>query len=326
MSGLARREFITFLSGALAWPLAARAQQPTKIWRLAVLLYSTPQAESGMDQVRSGLRELGYVEGRNLVTSYYSAEGKPERLPELAADLVREGPDLVLALGGDVAPDAAKATSTIPIVFVSSADPVQLGLAASLARPAGNATGVTLLQDDLASKRLELLKEAVPRVSRVAFLWNPDHPDNELREAQRAAQSLDVRLALVEMRGSGDLDNAFHAVTQAGCDGLYVVSSRHTALNTPKIVNFALKSRIPLAGGWGAWARAGGLLSYGPNVNDMYRRAVDYMDKALKGAKPADLPVQQPTKFELIINAKAGKMIGIDVPPILLARADEVIE
>jgi ABC-type uncharacterized transport system substrate-binding protein len=244
----------------------------------------------------------------------------------LAAALASERPDLILALGGDVAPHAAKATSTIPIVFVSSADPVQLGLAASLARPAGNATGVTLLQDDLASKRLELLKEAVPRVSRVAFLWNPDHPDNELREAQRAAESFGVRLQLVEMRGSGDLENVFAAMTQAGCDGLYVVSSRHTALNTPKIVDFALKNRIPLAGGWGAWARAGGLLSYGPNVNDMYRHAIDYMDKILKGAKPADLPIQQPTKFELIINAKAGKMIGIDVPPILLARADEVIE
>ena len=321
-----RREFITLLGGAAAWPLAARAQQAARTTRLGVLLYSTPQAESQVERVRSGLRELGYMEGRNLVISYSSAEGKPERLPDLAAALVRESPDLLLALGGDVAPHAAKATSTIPIVFVSSADPVQLGLAASLARPAGNATGVTLLQDDLASKRLELLKEAVPRVSRVAFLWNPDHPDNELREAQRAAQSLDVRLQLAEMRGSGDLESAFRAVTQADCDGLYVVSSRHTALNTRKIVDFASNARIPLAGGWGAWARAGGLLSYGPNVDDMYRHAIDYIDKILKGAKPADLPIQQPTRFELVINAKAGKMIGIDIPPILLARADEVIE
>jgi putative tryptophan/tyrosine transport system substrate-binding protein len=225
-----------------------------------------------------------------------------------------------------VAPYAVKATPTIPIVFVSSADPVQLGLAASLARPAGNATGVTLLLDDLASKRLELLKEAAPRVKQAAFLWNPDHPDNELREAQRAAQSLDVRLQPVEMRGPGDLENAFRAVTEAGSDALYVVSSRHTALNIPRIVDFAMKNRIPLAGGWGAWARAGGLLSYGPNVNDMSRRAVDYMDKIMKGATPADLPIQQPTRFELVINAKAAKTIGIDVPPTLLARADEVIE
>ena len=225
-----------------------------------------------------------------------------------------------------MAPYAVKATSTIPIVFVSSADPFQLGLAASLARPAGNATGVTFLLDDTASKRLEFLKEAVPRVQHTAFLWNPDHPDNELREAQRAAQSLNIQLQLVSMRSSGDLDDAFRAVVDGGCDALYVVSSRQTVLNIPPIVEFATRNHLPLAGGWGAWARAGGLLSYGPNVNDMTRRVVTYVDKILKGAKPADLPVQQPTKFELVINAKAAKAIGIDVPPSLLARADEVIE
>jgi putative tryptophan/tyrosine transport system substrate-binding protein len=322
-----RREFIALLGGAAAtWPFAARAQQPAKMRRLGVLLYSTPQADPQMETIRRGLRELGYLEGQNLVMSYHYAEGKPERLADLAAALVRENPDLVLALGGDVAPSAVKATSIIPIVFVSSADPVQLGLAASLARPAGNATGVTLLQDDLASKRLELLKEAVPRVKHAAFVWNPDHPDNELREAERAARSLNVRLQLVEMRGPGDLETAFRTITDAGCDALYVVSSRPTALNIPRIVDFAMKNRLPLAGGWGAWARAGGLLSYGPNVDDMCRRAVGYMDKILKGAKPADLPIQQPIRFELVINAKAAKAIGIDVPPTLLARADEVIE
>ncbi len=322
-----RREFITLLGSAAAtWPLAAHGQQRAKVPRLGVLLYSTPQSDPQMELVRSGLRELGYDEGRNLIVFYRYAEGKSERLADLAAALVREKPDLLLALGGDVAPYAVKATSTIPIVFVSSADPVQLGLAASLARPAGNATGVTLLLDDTASKRLELLKEVVPRVKRAAFLWNPDHPDNELGEAQRAAQSLNVRLQLVEMRGSGDLDDALRAVTDAGCDALYVVSSRQTVLNIPRIVGFATRNRLPLAGGWGAWARAGGLLSYGPNINDMTRRVVAYVDKILKGAKPVDLPVQQPTKFEFVINAKAAKAIGIDVPPLLLARADEVIE
>ena len=291
-----------------------------------MLLYSTPQADPQMETVRRGLGELGYVEGQNLVISYRYAEGKPERLADLAAALVREKPDLLLALGGDVAPYAVKATSTIPIVFLSSADPVQLGLAASLARPAGNATGVTLLLDDTASKRMELLKEAVPRVSHVAFLYNPDHPDNELREAQRAAQSLNVRLQPVEMRGSGDLGDALRAVTDAGSDAVYVVSSRQTVLNTPRIVDFATRNRLPLAGGWGAWARAGGLLSYGPNINDMMRSVVAYVDKVLKGAKPADLPIQQPTKFEFVINAKSAKAIAIDVSPTLLARADEVIE
>ena len=322
-----RREFITLLGGAaVAWPLAARAQQPAKASRLGVLLYSTPQADPQMETVRRGLGELGYVEGQNLVISYRYAEGKPERLADLAAALVREKPDLLLALGGDVAPYAVKATSTIPIVFLSSADPVQLGLAASLARPAGNATGVSLLLDDTASKRMELLKEAVPRVSHVAFLYNPDHPDNELREAQRAAQSLNVRLQPVEMRGSGDLGDALRAVTDAGSDAVYVVSSRQTVLNTPRIVDFATRNRLPLAGGWGAWARAGGLLSYGPNINDMMRSVVAYVDKVLKGAKPADLPIQQPTKFEFVINAKSAKAIAIDVSPTLLARADEVIE
>jgi putative tryptophan/tyrosine transport system substrate-binding protein len=272
------------------------------------------------------LRELGYVEGQNLAIVYGYAEGRYERLPDLAASLVGEKPDLMLALGGDVAVYAAKATSTIPIVFVSSADPVQLGLAASLARPGRNATGLTLLLDDTAPKRLELLKEAITQVRRVAFLWNPDHPDNELIEAERAARLLQIELRQIQMRGFGDLEPSLRAVIEAGPDALYVVSSRHTVLNIPRIVEVATKSRIPLAGGWGAWARAGGLLSFGPNTDQMGRRAVDYLDKILKGVKPADLPIQQPTRFELIINAKAAKAIGIDVPPTLLARADEVIE
>jgi putative ABC transport system substrate-binding protein len=326
MFGIERREFVTLLGGAVAaWPLVAGAEQARK-YRLGVLLYSTPQADQQMERLRAGLRERGYVEGQNLAISYHFAEGKPERLPEKAAALAHENPDLILAVGGDVAPFAAKATSTIPIVFYSSADPVQLGLAASLARPGRNATGITLLQDDLASKRLELLKEAVPRVSHVAFLYNPDHPDNELREARRAADGLAVRLEPVEIRGSGDLEKAFAAVNAAGCDALYVVSSRHTTLNTPAIVNFASQNKIPLAGGWGAWARAGGLLSYGPNVNEMYQHVLEYVDRIFRGAKPGDLPIQQPTRFELIINTKAAKTIGIEIAPTLLARADEVIE
>jgi putative ABC transport system substrate-binding protein len=324
---LERREFIILLGGAVAaWPIAARGQQRATVPRLGALLFSTPQADPQMQLVHSGLRELGYVAGQNLIVFYRYAEGKPDRLADLAAALVGEKPDLLLALGGDVAPYAVKATSTIPIVFLSSADPIRLGLAASLARPGGNATGITLLLDDTASKRLQLLKEVVPRVTHAAFLWNPDHPDNELREAERAAQSLSVRLQLVEMRGSGDVDAALRAVTDAGCDALYVVSSRQTVLNTSRIVDFATRHRLPLAGGWGAWAHAGGLLSYGPNINDMMRRLVAYVDKVLKGAKPADLPIEQPTKFEFVINVKVAKSIGVDVPPILLSRADEVIE
>jgi putative ABC transport system substrate-binding protein len=324
---LKRRELITLLGAtAIAWPFAARAQQRSKMARLGVLLFSTPQGDPQMKAVHIRLRELGYVEGQNVIVIYRYADGKYERLPDLAAELIAEKPDVVLALGGDVAPYAAKATSTTPIVFISSADPVQLGLAASLARPARNATGVTLLLDDTASKRLELLKEVVPRVQRTAFLWNPEHPDNELPEAQRAAPALDIQLQPVEMRGSGNLESALRAVGDARPDALYVVSSRHTVLNIPAIIDFAKTNRLPLAGGWGAWARAGGLISFGPNTDEMARRAIDYVDKILKGAKPADLPIQQPTKFELVINAKAAKAIGIEVPPILLARADEVIE
>jgi ABC-type uncharacterized transport system substrate-binding protein len=232
----------------------------------------------------------------------------------------------VLALGGDVAPYVTKATSTTPIVFISSADPVQLGLAVSIARPGRNATGVTLLLDDTASKRLELLKEVAPRVRRTAFLWNPDHPDNELREAQRVASALQMDLQLVAVRGSDDFKKAFRSMSDAQPDALYVVSSRHTVLNMASIVDFARTKPIPLVGGWGAWARAGALLAFGPNTDEMARHAADYVDKIIKGSKPSDLPVQQPIRFELIVNAKSAKALGLTVPQSVLLRADEVIE
>jgi putative ABC transport system substrate-binding protein len=321
-----RREFIALVGAAAAWPLAARAQQAARIPRLGVLLLSTPQVDPQMEIARRALRDLGYVDGHNFVIEYRYAEGRPERLPDLAADLVRMQPDVVFALGGDVAPAALKATQTIPIVFTSSADPVQLGFVASLARPGRNATGVTFLLDELASKRLEILKQVVPRVSRVGFLWNPDHLDNELREAERAAASLGVELKPLAVRGPTDFDAAFAAAREARVDALYVVSSRLTLLNLGKIVNFAADNRLPLAGGFGAWAKQHGLLSYGPNVDDMTRRAVAYIDRILKGTKPADLPVQQPTRFELVINLRTAKALGLDVPAQLQQLADEVIE
>ena len=320
---MTRRKFIRFIgSMALVWPLAARGQP--KVARLGVLLFSSSDPQ--LPPIQDRLQELGYVLGKNLLVTERDGKGSYDRLVELAAELVAEKPDVLLALGGDIAPYAAKATSTIPIVFLSSADPVRLGLAASLARPSRNATGVTLLLDDTASKRLELIKEVVPSVRRTAFLWNPDHPDNELAEAQRAAPALNMELQLVELRGPNDLEGALRTISEVRPDALYVVSSRHTVLNIPRIVEFAKASRIPLVGGWGAWARAGGVLSFGPNTTEMAHRAAEYVDKILKGTRPADLPIQQPTKFELIINAKAAKAIGIDVSPLLLARADEVIE
>jgi putative ABC transport system substrate-binding protein len=320
-----RREFIAVLGGAAAtWPLLALAQK--SVPRIGVLLYSTPQIDPQAEPFRQGLRDLGYTEGRNITIEYRYAEGRPERLPGLAVELVQLKPDVIMAMGGDVAPIAKNATRTIPVVFAVSTDPVQSGLIPSLGRPVGNATGVTFLQDELASKRLELLKEAAPHVSRVAFLWNPDHLDGELGIAEGAARNITVALQPVEIRDPSDLDGALRAMGDAHPDALYVVSSRHTASNIAKIVAFAAKNHIPLAGGWGGWAKAGGLLSYGPDISDMVRRAASYVDKILKGAKPADLPVQRPVKFELVINIRTAKALGLTIPESFLLRADEVIE
>jgi len=308
---------------AIAWPFVSRAQ---KTPRLGVLLYSSPQADPQMESLRRGLRDLGYTEGHNLTIEYRYAEGKPERLSGLAAELAQLNPDVILAIGGDVAPFAKKATEIIPIVFAVSTDPVQSGLVQSLGRPVGNATGVTFLQDELASKRLELLKEAAPQVSRAAFLWNPNHLDNELGIAERAARNVGVQLQPIETRGPSDLEGAFRAAMEAHPDALYVVTSRHTITHIPSIVGFAAKNRLPLAGGFGAWAKAGGLLSYGPDVDEMVRRTAGYVDRILKGAKPADLPVQQPARFNLVINTGAAKALGLTIPESFLLRADEVIE
>jgi putative ABC transport system substrate-binding protein len=233
---------------------------------------------------------------------------------------------VLFSLGGDVTPSLSKATQTIPIVYAMSADPVQLGLAATLTRPGGNATGVTFLSDELAAKRLEILKEVAPGISRVAFFWNPAHADNEVAGAKRSAAAIGAELQLIEIRDSGDLEHAFRAATQARVDAVYVVSSRHTVANLSPIVDFATKNRLPLAGGWGAWAQAGGLVSYGPNVAEMIRSAATYVDKVLKGAQAGTLPVQQPTRFELLINIKTAKALGLTIPESLLLRADKVIE
>jgi ABC-type uncharacterized transport system substrate-binding protein len=320
-----RREFITLAGGAAVWPFATLAQ-PKSIPRLGVLLYSNPQSDPQMAAIRRGLSDLGYVEGRNIVIEYRYAEGRLERLPILAGQLVGLQPNVILAVGGDVAPTAKKVDEKIPLVFVSSADPEQLGLVASLRRPGGNATGVTLLQDVLASKRLELLKEAAPKISRVAFLWNPDHPDNEQRTAELAAQALGLKLLSVEVRGTDDFESAFRAANDAGVDSIYAVSSRQTVLNIKRIVQFAMTNRIPLAGGWGAWAKEGGLFSYGPDALAMAGRAANYIDKIFKGASPTDLPVEQPAKFELIINLTTAKALGLTIPYSVLSRADELIE
>ena len=323
-----RREFITLLGGvvAIGWPQPLGAQQTARRPRVGVLIFSNPQSDPNTEAFRRGLRDLGYIDGQNIAIEYRYAEGKPERFPELAKELIALKPDVVFLIGGDAAPHVSRMTQTIPIVYSMSADPVKLGLAANLARPGGNATGVTFLSDELAAKRLEILKEVAPRISRVGFLWNPDHADNELDGAKRAAAAHGVQMHLMGMRGAGDLEGAFKTAEQAGVDAIYVVSSRHTVANLQPIVDFATKSSLPLAGGWGAWVQAGGLISYGPNVGEMVRHSASYVDKILKGAKPGDLPVQQPTRFELLVNLKTAKALGLAVPEAFLLRADKVIE
>lgn len=310
----------------MIWPLPLAAQQRVQRPRVGVLAYGTPDRDPSIQSFLKSMRELGYTEGQNITYEFRAAEGKPERLPDLAAELVRLKPNVLFSSGGDVTSWIAKATQTIPIVYSSSADPVKIGLAASLAKPGGNATGVTLLSDELAAKRIQLFKAAVPRLSRVGFLRDPSHADNEEPVAQHAAKTLGIELHLVPLHGSADLDRAMTAAAGAKIDGLYVVSSRHVALNIRRIVDFATKNRLPLIGGWGAWVELGGLMSYGPNTADMLRQSAVYVDRVLKGAKTSDLPVQQPTRFELHINLKTAKEFGLAIPESFILLADRIIE
>jgi putative ABC transport system substrate-binding protein len=303
----------------------ADAQPKGKTPRLGMLLYSTPENDPNVAEFRQNLRALGYIDGRNLLVEYRFAGGKPERLAEAAVELARLNPDVIFALGGDVVPAAQKATKTIPIVMWASNDPVQMGFVTSLAHPGGNITGVTLILDQLAGKRLALLNEIAPSISRVAVLWDPNHADPEFREMQSAAQSMKIRLQSLEIRQGEDFDGQFQAATKANSQALIVVSSRLINLHRQRILDYAAKNRLPLVGDWGSWSPNGGLMSYGPNISEMIHRAAVHVDKILKGAKPADIPVERPTKFELVINLNAAKQIGLTIPPNVLVRADRVI-
>jgi putative ABC transport system substrate-binding protein len=323
-----RREFIAGAATVAlsARPLRAHAQSATRRTRIGVLIYGSPERNPSTQALLEGFRELGYVDGQNLTIEYRYAQGRPERLPELAADLVQSNPVVIFAIGGDVTPHVVKATQSIPIIYAMSADPVQLGIARSLAVPEGNATGVTFLSDQLAAKRLETFKEAAPRIARVAVVRDPGHADNELPIAERAAKALKLELLPVEIRDASELDRTLETANKTGIDSLYVVSSRHTDNNAPRIVEFANRHRLPLVAGWGAWVQAGALISYGPNVPEMIRQASHYLDAVLKGANPGNLPVQQPTRFELFVNLKTAKTLGLDIPEAFLLRADKVIE
>jgi putative tryptophan/tyrosine transport system substrate-binding protein len=324
---LKRRELVTLLGSAMAtWPIAVRAQQGKRIQRIGVLLFGTPDSDPDLGAFVRGLRDLGYIEGQNIAIEYRYAEGKPERLRSLAGELVAAMPDLIFALGGDVAPSARVATNTIPIVVAVSNDPVQAGLVASLAHPGGNITGVTFVSSDLAAKRLQFMREIAPNLLRVAVIWNPDHIDPEYRETQTAAKTLGIQIQSLEFRSVEDFEPAFQAATNAQVQGLIPISSRLMLINRPRIIEFSTQRQLLLASGFGPWAREGALLSYGPDTNASTRRAATYVDKILRGARPGELPIEQPTKFQLVINGRVAKALGLNIPPTLLATADEIIE
>jgi len=313
-------------------PLAAEAQSAAKVPRIGFLQFNPGANPHLAEAFLQGLRDLGYVEGRNVVIEYRSAEGKAERFPALAAELVALKVDVIVTGGGTPTALAAKqATRTIPIVFASAPDPVADGLITSLARPGGNITGSSNLSPELVGKCLEQLKQAVPAVSRVAVLWQPsatgERTEKDLRKgAEVAARALGVRLQFVEVRGPAEFDRAFSEMTRARTGALTVLGSAIFFGERRRLVDLAAKHRLPAVYTSKDFVDAGGLMSFGPNLADSFRRAATYVDKILKGAKPADLPVEQPTKFELVISLKTAKALGLTIPQSLLLRADQVIE
>jgi putative ABC transport system substrate-binding protein len=325
-----RRTFLGALaSGLLAAPLSAEAQQAAKVARIGYL--TADRAGIPYQSFLQGLRDHGYVEGRNVVIEYRSAEGKIERLPALAAELVGLKVDVIVAAVTVAALAAQQATRTVPIVFGAVSDPVATGLVASFARPGGNVTGLSFFAPELVGKSMELLKQAAPGVNRVAVLWQSagfsEHQGKALRKAaEGAARVLGVRLQVVEARGPDDFDRAFAEIARARADALMVPTSATFTQARGRLVDLAAKGRLPAVYPSREFVDAGGLLAYGPNVSDLFRRAATYVDKILKGAKPGDLPIEQPTKFELVINLKTAKALGLTIPPSLLQRADEVIE
>ena len=326
-----RRDTVLALLVLGASPLSSRAQPAGKVARIGFLSVSSASAAASpsVEAFGRGLSDLGYVEGQSVIVEYYWAEGQYERLPALAAKLVEHRVDVIVAPSTPAAVAAKKATKTVPIVFATVTDPVALGLVASLARPGGNATGLTIVQSpDIVSKQLEIFKEALPNLSRVAVLGNPTHLAHTLwtRGATAAAESLGVRLQFVETRRVGELESAFRAITRAQADGLLVLPDTMLWAERARLAVLVAKSQLPAMFGFREHVEAGGLMAYGASIPDLIRRAATFVDKILKGAKPADLPVEQPIKFELVINLKTAKTLGVTIPPSLLLQADRVIE
>jgi putative tryptophan/tyrosine transport system substrate-binding protein len=324
-----RRAFITLLGGAAGWPIVARAQQTNRLPRVGYLFSFTPAEGQHLWQAcRLGLRDLGYVEGGNIVLEPRWADGHHDRLPALIAELVALKVDVIVAAATPASRAAKAATSTIPIVIVAVGEPVRAGLVASLARPGGNVTGLSLLTPELSGKRLELLKTALGTVSRVALLMNPQNAVSAvfLEETQAAASQLGIAVRALEARNAGEIERAFQAAKAERADALIVFDDPVLWSHRGPIVALAAALQIPAMYGYRDFVGEGGLMSYGPDRPDHYRRTAGYVDKILKGTSPGDLPIEQPTKFELVINAKAARALGMDIPPTLLARADEVIE
>ena len=308
--------------------VAAQAQQAAKVPRIGFLLGSSPGPDPRIEGFRQGLRELGYVEGKNIAIEWRYAEGKEELVPKLAAELVQLNVEIIVTGGTNVTRAAKNATKTIPIVMASDADPVGNGFVASLARPAGNITGLVNLLAGLSGKRLELLKEALPGILRIGILWNPENPSSVsgFKETQSAARALAMQLQSLEVRSADNFAGAFQAATKAQARALTVVSDSLMFSNRRRLLELASKNKLPTMHTQSLWVDAGALMSYGTNFPDLYRRAAIFVDKILKGAKPAELPVEQPMKFEFIVNLKAAKAIGLTIPPNVLARADRVIK
>ena len=327
-----RRAFMALVSGGLlAAPLAAGAQQPAQVPRIGLLSSFFPSDSARWHEAfRQGLHDLGWVEGKNISIEYRIAEGRIDRLPDLAADLVRLKVDIIVAATTPESLAAKRATRAIPIVMASVGDPVAAGLAESLARPGGNITGLSQMGPDLVGKRLALLKEMVPKLARVAVLWDPNPKDASStltwKDLQLPARTLGVRLHSLEVRSPNDFGKTFEDATRVRAGALVITPSVVNAANLKRIADLAVKHRLPSIYHRREFADSGGLVAYGVDRSDMFRRAATYVDKILKGIKPADLPIEQPTKFELVINLKTAKALGLTIPPSLLQRADELIQ
>jgi len=329
---MAIRNIIVLLIGLALWSIPdAEAQQPGKVPRIGFLDSSTASSNAvGLEAFWQEMRKLGWIEGKNIAIEYRYAEGKRDRFPELAAELVRLKVDLIVVEGTGLALAAKSATTTIPIVVTTVGDPVGAGLVASLARPGGNVTGLSFLGPETVAKCLQLLKEAVPSVTRAAVLSHPGNPSEAtrkiiLKETEAAARALALQLQFLEARGPEEFERAFAEMGRGRAGGLTVVTSIMFFSERKRLVELAAKHKLPAVYPWREPVDAGGLLAYGPNLPDIFRRAAGYVDRIVKGAKPADMPVEQPVKFELVVNLKAARALGLTLPPSLIARADHVI-